>query len=135
MATSVAISFGMNFGYIFIMNNDLSEKKLPNGFESLASKVTRVAGSTYAFLSACLIIVLWLVTGPIFHFSDTWQLIINTATTIITFLMVFLIQKTQNKDSMAIQIKLNELVAASEKASNRLVSVEDLTEAELSMLS
>ena len=103
----------------------------PNWFETFATKATRATGSNLAFTIACTIIVLWLATGPIFDFSDTWQLVINTGTTIITFLMVFLIQKTQNKDALALQIKLNELVAASEKASNRIVSVEDLSEDEL----
>ena len=75
--------------------------------------------------------IIWGVTGPLFHYSETWQLVINTGTTIITFLMVFLIQKSQNKDSLAIQLKLNELVAAHEFASNRLVNVENMTEEEL----
>ena len=79
-------------------------------------------------------VVVWLVTGPIFHFSDTWQLVINTGTTIVTFLMVFLIQRAQNKDSLAVQLKLNELVAAVKGASNRLIDVEDLDENELRML-
>ena len=77
------------------------------------------------------VIVVWLVTGPLFHFSDTWQLVINTGTTIVTFLMVFLIQRAQNKDSLAIQLKLNEIVAAIPGASNRLIDVEELNEAEL----
>lgn len=109
-------------------------KPMPR-FEKLAGQITRITGSTAAFCVAVGLILIWLVTGPIFHFSDTWQLVINTGTTIITFLMVFLIQKTQNKDSIAIQIKLNELVAANEKASNRLVNVEELTEKELRVLS
>ncbi|MEO5907219.1 MAG: low affinity iron permease family protein [Saprospiraceae bacterium] len=100
-------------------------------FETFATKATRATGSNMAFTIACTIIVVWLATGPIFDFSDTWQLVINTGTTIITFLMVFLIQKTQNKDALALQIKLNELVAASAQASNRIVSVEDLSEEEL----
>ena len=100
-------------------------------FEQFASKATQVTGSSGAFLIAFLTIIIWLVTGPVFDYSDTWQLIINTSTTIITFLMVFLIQKSQNKDSLAMQIKLNELVAVNRKASNRLLNVEDLTEAEL----
>jgi low affinity Fe/Cu permease len=83
---------------------------------------------------AALVVVAWLVTGPLFGFSDTWQLVINTGTTIVTFLMVFLIQRTQNKDSLAIQLKLNELVAAMAGASNRLIDVESLTEAELERL-
>ena len=99
--------------------------------ERFSMKVTRWTGSTSAFAIACAIVLLWLLSGPIFGFSDTWQLVINTGTTIVTFLMVFLIQRTQNKDSMAIQLKLNELVAAMEGASNRLIDVEELTEAEL----
>ena len=105
-----------------------------NAPERLAAVATRWTGSTSAFLAAVLIIVAWLVTGPIFHFSDTWQLVINTGTTIVTFLMVFLIQRSQNKDSLAVQIKLNELIAAVEGASNRLISAEDLSEEELRAL-
>lgn len=107
----------------------ISRKK--NFFETFASTVSRFAGSTYAFLIAFTLVILWAVVGPVFHFSENWQLVINTGTTIITFLMVFLIQKSQNKDSLAIQLKLNELVAAHEFASNRMVSVEDMTEEEL----
>src|SRR2546421_1006162 len=103
-------------------------------FEKFATKATKATGSNTAFILACVVILCWVVTGPIFHYSDTWQLVINTATTVITFLMVFLIQKTQNKDALAIQIKLNELVAATDKASNRIVSIEDLTEEELTVL-
>lgn len=103
-------------------------------FERFASKATHATGSSVAFLVALLTIIVWLITGPIFGYSDTWQLIINTGTTIITFLMVFLIQKSQNKDSLAMQLKLNELIAVNRKASNRLLNVEDLTEAELHAL-
>src|SRR6266852_4348050 len=99
-----------------------------------ATVVTHWTGSTVGFILALLVIVVWAATGPIFHWSDTWQLVINTGTTIITFLMVFLIQRSQNKDSLAIQLKLNELVAAMEGASNRLISVEDLSEQELHVL-
>src|SRR5438067_12971156 len=91
-------------------------------------------GSTPAFVSAVLILLVWLITGPFFHFSDTWQLVINTGTTVITFLMVFLIQRSQNKDALAVQLKLDEIVAALEGASNRLISVEDLSEPELKVL-
>ena len=87
-----------------------------------------------AFSLAAIIIIVWAATGPFFAFSETWQLIINTGTTIVTFLMVFLIQKTQNKESMAMQIKLNELIASSKAASNRLVDIESLTEDELNLL-
>ena len=99
------------------------------------SKFARVAahycGRPRVFMFALLLIVAWLITGPIFGFSDTWQLVINTGTTIVTFLMVFLIQRTQNKDSLAIQLKLNEIVAAIPGASNRLIDIEDLSEADL----
>jgi low affinity Fe/Cu permease len=91
-------------------------------------------GSTSAFGIAAGIVILWGVLGPVFHYSDTWQLAINTGTTIVTFLMVFLIQRSQNKDSLAIQLKLNELVAAVEGASNRLIDVEDFSEEELRVL-
>ncbi len=106
-------------------------KKTAGLFERFANTVTVWTGSSTAFLLAFFIILAWAVTGPIFDFSETWQLVINTGTTIITFLMVFLIQKTQNKDNKAIQLKLNELIAASEKASNRMVDIENLTEEEL----
>ena len=99
--------------------------------ERLSTTMTRWTGSTSAFALACAVIVVWVVTGPMFGFSDTWQLVINTGTTIVTFLMVFLIQRAQNKDAMAIQLKLNELVAAIDGASNRLIDVEDLSEEEL----
>jgi low affinity Fe/Cu permease len=80
------------------------------------------------------VILIWLITGPMFHFSDTWQLVINTTSSIVTFLMVFLIQRAQNKDALAVQLKLNEIVAALEGASNRLISVEDLSEQDLKVL-
>ncbi len=102
--------------------------------EQAATAVTHWTGSTSAFSLACGIILVWALTGPLFHYSDTWQLVINTGTTIVTFLMVFLIQRTQNKDSLALQLKLNEIVAALEGASNRLIDVESLTEQELNVL-
>lgn len=110
------------------------ESRIGAALESFSKHVTAWAGGTWAFASAFGIIVLWGVTGPIFQFSDTWQLVINTGTTIVTFLMVFLIQRSQNKESLALQLKLNELVAAIEGASNRLIDVEDLKEAELQTL-
>lgn len=113
------------------MKKQKKNNRQSSRFENLASAVTRATGSTAAFLIAMAVVIVWVVTGPVFHYSDTWQLVINTGTTIVTFLMVFLIQKTQNKDSIAMQLKLNELIAANEKASNRLISVEDLTEEEL----
>ena len=110
------------------------DKAPARAFERFASTATRFTGSVPAFAVALGIIVVWAVTGPLFHFSDTWQLVINTGTTIVTFLMVFLIQQTQNKDGLAIQLKLNELVAAVEGASNQLIDVEDLSEEELEIL-
>jgi low affinity Fe/Cu permease len=102
--------------------------------ERLSTTVTRWTGGTAAFSLACAVVIVWIATGPVFEYSTTWQLVINTGTTIVTFLMVFLIQRTQNKDSLAIQLKLNELVAAMNGASNRLIDVEDLTEKELNVL-
>jgi low affinity Fe/Cu permease len=109
-------------------------KKEPGLFEKFSTRVTQATGSTYAFIIALLFVIIWAASGPFFNFSERWQLIINTGTTIVTFLMVFLIQKSQNKESLAIQLKLNELVAAHEHASNRLVNVEGLTEDELKII-
>lgn len=108
--------------------------KLGELLEHFSLKATKATGTSKAFIIALLVIIVWGFTGPIFHFSDTWQLVINTGTTIITFLMVFLIQRTQNKDALAIHLKLNEIVAALEGASNRLIDVEDLTESEIETL-
>lgn len=102
-----------------------------NTFEKFATHICKITGSTPAFIIALLIVIIWAITGPFFDFSETWQLVINTGTTIITFLMVFLIQKGQNKDSLAIQLKLNELVASNEFSSNRLVDIESMTEVEM----
>jgi low affinity Fe/Cu permease len=107
---------------------------LGHKFETMSTVVTRWTGSTPAFGVALGVIVGWALVGPVFHFSDTWQLVINTGTTIVTFLMVFLIQRSQNKDSLAIHIKLNEIVAALEGASNRLIDAESLSEDELRTL-
>ncbi|GAO43440.1 low affinity iron permease family protein [Flavihumibacter petaseus] len=100
-------------------------------FDKIAGKITRAVGSPYAFIIATIIVIGWAITGPVAHYSETWQLIINTGTTIITFLMVFIIQQSQNKDTMAIQLKLNELIQAIEKADNKLIDIEDLTEEEI----
>jgi low affinity Fe/Cu permease len=102
--------------------------------ETLAGKVTKWTGGTSAFLSAIAIVTIWAALGPVFGYSTTWQLVINTGTTIVTFLMVFLIQRAQNKDALAIHIKLNELVAAMQGASNRLIDVESLSEKQLAAL-
>src|SRR5262245_55247677 len=100
-------------------------------YERIAHHVTNWAGSSWAFLTAFGICTFWLITGPLFGFADTWQLVINTGTTIITFLMVFLLQRSQNKEFLAIHLKLDELVAGLEGPSNRLIDVEDLSEAEV----
>jgi low affinity Fe/Cu permease len=105
-----------------------------NVLERFSEAVCSAAGSSSAFGLACLVIVAWALTGPLFGYSDTWQLIINTGTTIVTFLMVFLIQRSQNKESLAVQLKLNEVVAAVNGASNRLIDVEALSEADLNTL-
>ena len=103
-------------------------------FENFSRAITRFTGSTAAFGIALGVVIVWALVGPLFGFSDTWQLVINTGTTIVTFLMVFLIQRTQNKDSLAIHLKLNELVSAMQGASNRLIDVEALSEKELDTL-
>jgi low affinity Fe/Cu permease len=111
-----------------------SRQKTAGYASRIASAVTAWAGSSWGFGMALATVVIWAITGPLFQWSDTWQLVINTGTTIVTFLMVFLIQRSQNKDSLAIQLKLNELVAAMHGASNRLIDVEDLDEQELEVL-
>ncbi len=103
-------------------------------FDRFANAVTRITGRPTAFITALGIVVVWAVSGPAFHFSETWQLVINTGTTIVTFLMVFLIQQSQNKDMLALHLKLNELIAANKGASNRLINSEALTEKELDVL-
>ena len=108
--------------------------KISKLLERLSFQATKATGTSMAFVLALAIVVVWLITGPLFGFSDTWQLVINTGTTIVTFLMVFLIQRAQNKDALALHLKLNEIVAAMEGASNRLIDVEDLSEAEIDAL-
>ena len=105
-----------------------------DAFRSFAQRSSSLLGSAWAFCSAVLVILLWLVTGPAFHFSDTWQLIINTATTVITFLMVFLIQNTQNRDAKAMHLKLDELIRALKGARNQLVDLENLSDDDLKKL-
>ncbi|MEM5290524.1 low affinity iron permease family protein [Paraburkholderia sabiae] len=100
-------------------------------FDTFAATFTRWAGSPYAFGLASLSIAVWLICGPVFHFSEDWQLVVNTGTTVVTFLMVFLIQQSQNKDSVAVHLKLNELLAAQKNASNRLIGIEDASEDDL----
>jgi low affinity Fe/Cu permease len=114
-------------------NNKKSGNSLSRFFNRFSTAITRITGGVYAFIIAIVIVIIWAVTGPIFKFSDTWQLVINTGTTIVTFLMVFVIQHSQNKDTVALQLKLNELIAASE-ASNKLIGVEELTDDELEIM-
>lgn len=113
------------------------EQKKPGSlkffFSRFSAKVTKVTGGVYAFIVAIAIVIVWAVSGPLFNFSDTWQLVINTGTTIVTFLMVFVIQHSQNKDTVALQLKLDELIAVS-KASNKLINVENLTDEELEVM-
>ena len=102
--------------------------------ERFARFATHWAGSATAFVLAVAVVVVWAATGPLFGYSDTWQLVINTGTTVVTFMMVFLIQRSQNKEALAIQLKLNEIVAAIQGASNRLINVDDLSEEEIDLL-
>jgi low affinity Fe/Cu permease len=115
------------------MSTEESESNI-SGFERVSNTITTYSGSSPVFITAMGLILLWAVTGPVFGFSNTWLLIVNTGTSIITFLMVFLIQKSQNKESIAVQLKLNELIAASTHASNRLLNIQDLSEEELKTL-
>jgi low affinity Fe/Cu permease len=110
------------------------QNKFLKSFEEFSSKIANFTGSSFAFIGAFAIVVIWAGTGPVFDFSVTWQLVINTGTAITTFLMVFIIQRDQNKDTMAIQLKLNELIAATKGASNKVLNIEDLTEDELKVL-
>ena len=110
------------------------QSAVSHALELISRWATRWSGSSWAFGLASLVVVTWLVSGPLFAFSNTWQLVINTGTTIVTFLMVFLIQRAQNKESLAIQLKLNEIVASLKGASNRLVDIENLSERELETL-
>ena len=103
-------------------------------FRKLAHRTSEAAGSPWAFIAAVSIIFIWALTGPVFHFSDTWQLVINTGTTILTFLMVFLIQNTQNRDAKAIHLKLDELIKSMQGARNAMVNLEDLSDTELARL-
>lgn len=107
---------------------------LSRSFEKISNSITRAAGRPATSIASIVVVIIWAASGPFFGFSETWQLIINTSTTIITFLMVFVIQTSANKDTLAVQLKLNELIAASKHASNRLIDVEDLTADELELL-
>jgi low affinity Fe/Cu permease len=114
------------------MNTPVNENI--SGFEKVSNTITSYSGSSPVFIAAVVLILIWGVSGPIFSYSNTWLLIVNTGTSIITFLMVFLIQKSQNKESIAVQLKLNELIAANNNASNRLLNIQDLSEEQLNTL-
>jgi low affinity Fe/Cu permease len=109
-------------------------KSMSDTFSRAAHWTAAQCGRAHTFIIALLVVVVWAVTGPLFNYSDTWQLVINTGTTIVTFLMVFLIQNTQNRDTAAIQLKLDELIRVSERARNKMLQLEDLTEDELRTL-
>lgn len=110
------------------------KKRIALFFERFSAKITWATGKPLAFIIAVIVIIAWALAGPVFHYSDTWQLVINTGTTIITFLMVFVIQQSQNKDTLALQLKLNELIAATGTSSNRLIDAEALSAEELETL-
>ena len=109
-------------------------KELNEKFRCTAAKVSELMGTSWAFLIACTTIIVWAITGPLFHFSDTWQLVINTGTTIITFLMVFLIQNSQNRDAKAMHLKLDEIIRSIQGARNQMVDLEDCTDEELAAI-
>lgn len=109
-------------------------RKYSKLYDRFSSYIAKVTSSSLTFLYAFIIVLLWAIAGPFFHFSNSWQLLINTVSSIITFLMVFIIQQAQNKDTMALQLKLNELIAATKGASNRVLNIEDMTEEELRVL-
>lgn len=113
---------------------DTQEESRPSKFERISNTITTYSGSSAVFAVAAGLILVWAITGPVFNYSTTWLLIVNTGTSVITFLMVFLIQKAQNKEAIAVQLKLNELIAASTHASNRLLNIQDLSESELKTL-
>jgi low affinity Fe/Cu permease len=111
-----------------------SSATAPGGFHSFAGRASHLVGSKWAFVLATLLIVGWALTGPFYHYSDTWQLVVNTATTVVTFLIVFLIQNTQNRDARAIHLKLDEIIHALGKASNEMIKIENLSDADLDLL-
>ncbi|MVN77641.1 low affinity iron permease family protein [Hymenobacter sp. HMF4947] len=114
--------------------SDSSHSSKNSFFGRFAEQITKYSGSTAVFVGAVALVLLWAMVGPIFHYSETWQLVINTSTTIITFLMVFLIQRAQNKDSLVLHLKLNELIAATKGASNRLINAQDFSEEEIRLI-
>lgn len=122
-----------------VKEEDSSEVHIPrlhqDAFTRISSMTSRLAGGRWAFLSAVVVVVVWAIAGPFFQYSENWQLVINTGTTIVTFLMVFLIQSTQNRDSKAFHLKLDELIVSVNRARNELIDIEDLTDSQLEALS
>jgi low affinity Fe/Cu permease len=116
------------------VNIAMERRQMKINFADIARRASEVLGSPAAFAAACTVVAVWLITGPIFKYSDTWQLLINTATTIVTFLMVFLVQHTQNRDTMALQLKLDELLRATKEARNKLIDLENFSDDELQQL-
>jgi len=116
------------------VSRQLPKRGIAHLLERLSHGATKMTGRSTAFAAALVLVIVWLVSGPAFGYSDSWQLVINTSTTVVTFLMVFLIQRTQNKESLTVQLKLNEIVAALDGASNRLIDAEDFSEEELEIL-
>lgn len=131
MKTKTSVKERLDIGKIDVKIN---EKVKGDRFGKFAATASSLLGTKWAFLGAILVICLWAVTGPLFRYSDTWQLIINTGTTIVTFLMVFLIQNTQNRDARAINLKLDELIHAIDSAGNQMIDIEKLSDEELDVL-
>ena len=117
-----------------IVRMDKKGNRAEKGFHIFATQAASWVGTKWAFLSAMLVIILWIAAGPYFHYSDTWQLIINTGTTVVTFLVVFLIQNTQNRDARAIHLKLDEIIKSIDKAHNEMIDIEHLSDPELEKL-
>jgi low affinity Fe/Cu permease len=112
----------------------IKKMQLSKAFDKFSRNVTKAAGSYWAFIGACMVVIVWGICGPIFHYSENWQLVINTGTTIITFLMVFVIQQSSNKDTLAIHIKLDEILRAQKEANNNFRNIEDKTQEELNII-
>ncbi len=117
-----------------LAGNERQHHNVNDLFRKFAHRTSEIVGSSWSFIAAIVIIVMWGMSGPVFHYSDTWQLVINTSTTIITFLMVFLIQNTQNRDARAIHLKLDELIKATKGASNTIIDLDELSDEQLKQL-